>query len=198
MRCDRELLAYIEKQRRIVLMKLAVWNVCHDGAMPYEFDEQARQEAADHPGSEAEAARLRDQCVRKAAELGEDGVRGDTIGFSLAAWDEPPGLPGSIPKTGRISRGDVLDIGERVRAGTFPAADLFAASFVWGWGTTGFGPSRFRDIHAAAGDRLEPSLQRVLVEINKLAGSPDPIAGYAQPPGGQNSAAVDRVSAGAE
>jgi hypothetical protein len=61
---------------------------------------------------------------------------------------------------------------------------LLAATFVWGWGTTGYGPGRYRAICAAAGDRLEPSLQRVLAEIHQDPGSPEPIAGYAQLYGG--------------
>jgi Putative 8-oxoguanine DNA glycosylase OGG-like protein len=111
-------------------------------------------------------------------------VRGHAVSFSAAAWDDPPGLPASVPRTGRIARGDVLDIGELVRDGKLGTTDLFAASFVWGWGSTGFGPRRYRDIVAAAGGRLEPSLQRALAVINKDPGSPDPIAGYAQLYGG--------------
>jgi Putative 8-oxoguanine DNA glycosylase OGG-like protein len=152
----------------------------------YECDEQARQEAAAHTVSDDEAARLREQCTRKASDLGDDGVRGHTVSFSAMAWDEPPGLPDSVPRTGRISRRDVLHIGDRVHAGTLPATDLFAASFVWGWGTTGYGPRRYRDIRIAAGVRLESSLQRALAEINENPGSPDPIAGYAHLYGGHD------------
>jgi hypothetical protein len=151
--------------------------ICHDGVMAYEFDEQARQEAAERPLSEDQAGRLRDQCVRKAAELGPVGVRGHAVSFSAAAWDDPPGLPASVPRTGRIARGDVLDIGELVRDGKLGTTDLFAASFVWGWGSMGFGPRRYRDIVAAAGGRLELSLQRALAVINKDPGSPDPSQG---------------------
>ena len=56
---------------------------------------------------------------RKAAEFGNGGVRSHLARFSVAAWDEPPGtLSSVIPRSGRISRGDVLDLGTRVRAGT--------------------------------------------------------------------------------
>ena len=48
-----------------------------------------------------------------------------------------------------------------------------------GLGTTGYGPRRLRGICAAGGDRLEPSLQRVLEAVNQDPASPDPIAGYA-------------------
>ena len=60
-----------------------------------------------------------------------------------------------------------MDIGQQVRARTRTATDLLAASFIWGWGTAGYGPRRLRDIRAAAGDRLEPSLQSALDAASK-------------------------------
>ena len=59
--------------------------------MAYEYDDQARQEAAGHGVSQDEAERLRDVCARKAAEFGNGGVRSHSARFSVAAWDEPPG-----------------------------------------------------------------------------------------------------------
>jgi hypothetical protein len=171
-------------------------HVCHDGEVTYEWDEQARKEAADYPVSKGDADLLREQCSRKAAEVGPDGVRGHTVSFSVTAWDEPPGLPERVPKAGRISRGDVLDIGQQVRARMLPAADLLAASFIWGWGTAGYGPRRLRDIRAAAGDRLEASLQRALEAVNNDPASPDPIAGYACLYGGYDY--LDRAAAAHE
>lgn len=144
----------------------------------YRYDEQARQEAADHPVDEGDAGWLREQCTRKTAELGDGGVRGHTVSFSVTAWDQPPGLPDSVAGTGHISHGEVLDIGERVRTGTLLATELIAASFAWGCGTAGYGPRRYRDIRAAAGDQLDLSLKHALAEINKDPGSPDPVAGY--------------------
>ena len=144
---------------------------CHDGVVAYEFDEQAQQGAANFPVSEDEADRPRAQCARNAAELGEDGVHGHTVSFGVA-WDEPPGFPDSVPRTRRISR---RDIGEQVTAGMLPAADLLAASFVWGWGGTGYGPRRLGDIRAAARGQLQSSLKRVLAEINKNLDSPVPL-----------------------
>lgn len=152
--------------------------------MAHEYWEQAGQEAADHPVSNIDAARLREQCARTIAYLGEDGIRADAVNYSSAAWKGSPGLPDSLLRTERISRGDVIDIGEAVRAGALCATDLFAASFVWGWGSTGFGPRRYRDIRARAGEQLEPSLQRALAQMDKDSGLPDPIAGYAQLYGG--------------
>ena len=150
-------------------------DVCHDGVVAHEFDEQAQQGAANLPVSEDEAYGLRAQRARNAAELGEDGVHGHRVSLSVVAWDELPGLPDSVPRTGRIFRRDVLDIGEQVRAGMLLAADLLAGSFVWGWGATGFRPRRFRDIRAAAGGQLQSSLKRVLAEINKDLHSPVPL-----------------------
>jgi hypothetical protein len=145
----------------------------------YEWDGQASKEAADYPASDSGVAVLRGQCSRKAADLGPDGVRGHTVCFPVAAWDQPPGLPDGIPRAGRISRGDVLDIAQQVRAKARPATDLLVASFVWGWGAAGYGPRRLRDIRVGAGDHLEPSLQRALDAVNADPASANPIAGYA-------------------
>lgn len=167
-------------------------HVCDDGRVTYEWDDPARKEAAEHLVSGADADMLRGECARKAVDLGPDGVRSHTVRFPVTAWDEPPGLPDCVPRTGCISRGDVLDIGQQVRARARPATDLLAASFTWGWGTAGYGPRRLREIRAAAGDRLEPSLQNALDAVGKDPASPDLIAAYACLYGGydyQNRAA---------
>jgi hypothetical protein len=122
-------------------------------------------------------------------------VRGHSAEFPVTAWEKLTGwLPDGVPSSGRITRGDVFDIGDDVRAGKRDATDLFTASFMWGWGPTGFGPSRYSDIRTAAGDRLEPSLRKVLSQINKDPRSPDPIAGYVQFYGGWDH--DDRAPAG--
>jgi hypothetical protein len=162
----------------------------------YEWDEQAAGKAADYPVGAPDIEVLRRQCSRKAADLGPDGVRSHTVCFPATPWDEPPGLPDGIPRTGRISRGDVLDIGQQVRARARPATDLLVATFIWGWGTAGYGPRRLRDIRAAAGNRLESSLQRALDEVNTDPASPDPIAGYACLYSGNDD--QDRVEPGQE
>jgi hypothetical protein len=164
--------------------------------MAYEWDQHAQKEAAGYPVSEAHAELLHRQCTRKAADLGHDSVRGHTVSFSIAAWSGPHGLPDGVPQTGRISRGDVLDIGQQVRARTRPASDLLVASFIWGWGTTGYGPHRLDSIQAAAGDRLESSLQRALDAINEDPAAPDAIAGYTHLYGGRDD--QDRVAPGQE
>jgi len=170
--------------------------VCNDGSVTYEWDEQARKEAARYPVSAPDADMLRGQCSRKAADLGPDGVRGHTVRFPVTTWDEPPGLPDGVPRTGLISRGDVLDIGPQVCARARPATDLLTASFIWGWGAAGYGPRRLRDIRAAAGDRLEPSLRRALDAAHKDPASPDPVAGYACLYGGYDY--QDRAAPGQE
>ena len=63
-------------------------------------------------------------CRTEASRLGAAGVRGHTINFVPSAWAKVVSLPVSVPRTGKISRGDVLDIGERVREGTSPATEL--------------------------------------------------------------------------
>jgi hypothetical protein len=133
--------------------------VCNDDEVTYKWDEQASKEAADYPVSAPETDMLRRQCSRKAAGLGLDGVRSHTVSFPVTAWDEPPGLPEGVSRSGHISRGDVLDIGQQARAQARPATDLLVASFIWGWGAVGYGPRRLRDIRAAAGNQLKPSLQ---------------------------------------
>lgn len=164
--------------------------------MTYEWDWQAREGAAAHAVSGHDVDALRDLCARKAGGLGQGGVRGHSVGFSVTAWDEPPGLPDGISRTGCITCGDVLDIGQQVRAGARPAVDLLTASFIWGSGTAGCGPRRLRRIRSQAGDRLEPALRRVLDAVSKDATAPDPVAGYACMYGGQ--ASQDRAVPGQE
>jgi hypothetical protein len=92
-----------------------------------------------------------------------------------------------------ICRGEVMDVGRRVREGTRPATDLLLASFVWGSGAVGYGPHRLREIVDAAGDSLESALQHVRNAL--FADSPpDPITGYAQLYGGYSH--ETRASAG--
>ena len=61
----------------------AVLDVCHGGVVPYECDEQARQEAADYPVNTGQIGRLQGQFGRTAAELGKEGVRGHEVRFSV-------------------------------------------------------------------------------------------------------------------
>lgn len=163
--------------------------------MTYYFDGMAQDEASGHPAPEDRIEQLRELCRAKASLLGTAGVRGHTINFVAAAWAKIVSLPASVPRVGRISRGDVLDIGSRVRQGTSPATELLVTSFVWGWGTTGFGPSRLRGILDDAGEKLEPSLQRVLAAALGETGAPDPIAGYAYLYGGYMSNGSDQRAA---
>ena len=147
-------------------------------------EEEARREAAECEISDDEATRLSGLCMRKFRELGNAGVRGHSVEFSVTAWHSLQGLPDSILNKGRISRGDVLDIGQQVRAEKLSPVVLLATSFAWGYGMTGYGPRRYRDIIDAAGFRLEPSLRQALRAALRDPCSPDPIAGYAQLYGG--------------
>jgi hypothetical protein len=119
--------------------------------MTYESDHEAQEEAARYPVRAGEVVRLQDLCAQKARELGSGGVRGHLVEFPVTAWEKVTGsLPDGVPCTGRITCGDVLAIGDDLRAGKRDATDLFTASFIWGWGPTGFGRRRYSDICAAA------------------------------------------------
>jgi hypothetical protein len=153
--------------------------------MTYESDHEAQEEAARYPVRADEVVRLQGLCAQNANEFGSEGVRGHLVKFPVTAWEKvTDALPDGVPGTGRITRGDVFAIADDMRAGNRDATDLFTASFIWGWGPTGFGPRRYSDICAAAGDRLEPALHKALSQISKNPRSPDPIAGYAQFYGG--------------
>jgi hypothetical protein len=166
-----------------------------DDAMTYEFDEDARNAAAKYPVTVDAIGWLGRLCRTKAKELSPAGVRGHTTAFVPATWENAVSLPNSLRRSGKISRGDALDIAERVRDGELSATELFVGSFVWGWGTTGYGPSRLRAIVDSAGDRLEPSLQRALAAALSESDAPDPIAGYAQLYGGYLSNESDKRAA---
>ena len=143
---------------------------CHD-------EEDARREAAEHEIGSDEAARLSGLCMRKFKELGNAGVRGHSVEFPVTAWHSLPGMPDSILSRGRISRGDVLDIGEQARAEKLSPVVLLATSFAWGYGMTGYGPRRYRDIIDAAGSRLEPALRQALRATVRDPRSPTPSQG---------------------
>jgi hypothetical protein len=166
--------------------------------MSYEYDDEARNEAARHRISANELAELRDRCMRKFRELGDVGLRGHSVKFSVSAWHGLPSLPDLILNRGCISRGDVLDIGEQARTGKLSPLVLLAASFAWGTGMTGYGPHRYREIIDAAESRLEPSLQKALDAACCSRDSSNPIAGYAQLYGGYARNASDRATPGQE
>lgn len=151
--------------------------------MPYEFADEARIEARKFALEEARLATLADR-VGAASAAGR--VRDHRVRFVPTAWDAAvlKRLPTHTVTHAAISRGDVFDIADQVRERSRPAADLFTASFVWGIGTTGYGPDRHRKIIAAAGAQLEPALHAALE-----AGHQDVIAGYATLYGGHDSQA---------
>jgi hypothetical protein len=140
------------------------------------------------------------RCVTCAPERPAGWARAACAGMRSGSRSRPgtsrPACRTGFPGPAELPRGDVLDIGQLVRAGARPAADLLTASFIWGWGTAGYGPRRLRRIRSRAGDRLEPALRRVLDAVSKDAAAPDPVAGYARLYGGQ--ASQDRAAPGQE
>ncbi|MGW4948390.1 8-oxoguanine DNA glycosylase OGG fold protein [Actinoplanes sp. NPDC004185] len=134
--------------------------------MTYEHDQEARDEAAGHALGEDDLSQLAAQVAAKRPSLGEPGWRGQSIAFAPANWAGLiDGL--TIPQAGTISRGDVFDIAARGSV-----VDVFTASFVWGSGKRGYGPTRCRTILELAGPELERSLTRA-------ASAQDAIAAYA-------------------
>jgi hypothetical protein len=92
--------------------------------MPYQHDEQARQEARAHSVSDASAEGLTVLCAEELARLGDDGLGGHHADFRVTGWQGLPGVPVSSCAGGRITRDDLLDIGGRVRAGELSPVTL--------------------------------------------------------------------------
>lgn len=72
---------------------------------------------------------------------------------------------------GRLSRGAVIDAGARDGRGW----SLFVVSFVWGWGRTGYGPTRLSRIRTATADKaIRAVLDEALAALDTLG----PVAAY--------------------
>ncbi|TXI54392.1 hypothetical protein [Mycolicibacterium mageritense] len=140
--------------------------------MAYEFDNQARDEAAHYTLSDDKLVELRAQVKAKLAGLGPDGVRAHRVSYKPDRW---AGLiPAPLTGATVISRGDVFDL---AAGGDLTA--VLAASFLWGSGKTGYGPHRLRDIVDSTDGRLSEMLAAAVD-----AASEDVMAGYAMFYGG--------------
>jgi len=150
----------------------------------YEHDEEARREAVDHALGEADLRQLAAQVAAKQTRLGDQGWRGQSIGFAPAKW---AGLIDdmTVAQAGKICRGEVFDI-----AAQGSVVDVFIASFVWGSGKRGYGPTRCRAILELAGTNLERSL-------TCAASAQDAIAAYAILYGGDDPKKRARAGNGA-
>lgn len=150
--------------------------------MTYAYDGDAQIEALKHAVTDDQVDTLRVQVDVARAGLPEGDVRRHEVSFSVTGWGSRlDRLPRHIVEQHRISRGDVFDIANQVQTDQRQVKDLFAASYLWGTGWTGYGASRYEEIIGNAGSRLEPSLLAGLA-----AASSDPIAGYAQFYGGDD------------
>lgn len=149
----------------------------------YEHDDEAHDEAASHPISSDHLLELAAQVQAKRNQLGVGGVRAHRITYDRDQWS---GVlhPSLSNEPGVITRGDVFTLAEKWRR-TGRSADLidiFTACYVWGMGTSGYGPHRLQKIVDTAADGLEEMLQRAAT-----AASTDLIDGYAMLYGGYNS-----------
>ncbi|MDH6199091.1 hypothetical protein M2272_005758 [Mycobacterium frederiksbergense] len=142
--------------------------------MTYIHDDQARQEAADHPLANHHLQEIRGLIAAKRNELGEGGVRAHRVGYNPASWAGL--LPDRLTENDCVSRGDVFAIAE-----TGDLADVFTASYVWGTGRIGYGPRRYRDIVESTAGQLDLMLARAAE-----ASSEHPVAGYAMFYGGDS------------
>jgi hypothetical protein len=122
--------------------------------MSYRYDEQARREAGAHRIRDDSVEKLASLCAEKLKGLGAADVGGHEVEFQAAQWRGLTGMPDRFCDEGRITRADLLDMGGRVCAGDVSPVTLLAASFAWGTGMTGYGPHRYAEIAAAAGDAL--------------------------------------------
>lgn len=142
--------------------------------MTYIHDDQAREEAADHPMAKHRLEEIRGLIAAKRNELGEGGVRAHSVGYTPAGWAGL--LPDRLAAKNRVSRGDVFAIAE-----TGGLTDVFTASYVWGTGRIGYGPRRYRDIVESTAGQLNLILTRVVE-----ASSESPVAGYTMFYGGDS------------
>lgn len=117
--------------------------------------------------------RLTEQQARWLAEkLADSDVRGHSVAYDPGKWRD---LPPSLGSGTSITRGDIFGLADS------PAIDVFTASYLFGMGTRGYGPSRYDKIRAGA-PRLGETLDRVR-EIGRCQG---PIFAYAQLYGGRD------------
>lgn len=112
--------------------------------MTYEFTDKARTEAEQHAISDPDLERV----MHASAGLGT--VRDHAIAFAPGAWAELLDRLPALATPGWITRGEVTDLAKDVMQDRRPVEDLFTSAYVWGWGDTGFGRSRYDRILTAA------------------------------------------------
>ena len=75
--------------------------------MAYEYDEQARSEAAERALHEHQLAELSALVQQKRRQLGYEGVRIHEVRYDHTSWAGL--LPGSLAERDVVTRGDVFD-----------------------------------------------------------------------------------------
>jgi hypothetical protein len=132
-------------------------------------EQAAKAEAANHAigprGVAAVQSALRQPDMPKR-------VQDHSVRILEESWS--PSLNG-LGVSSPISRADVYSVARRVEAGEFRAEDLFAATYAWGQGTSGYGPFRLQQILTKAGPAaVRRSLERAIETLR----ADGPVAAY--------------------
>lgn len=159
--------------------------------MTYEYNADARAEAAKHPVSSVGLDEIARRCAALRYQHGPDAPASHEINYSTDTWN---GLLDALPPTardGHVTRRDVFEVAQAVSLDERPVRDLFSASYIWGQGLTGYGRSRYNQIVEA-----NPDLDTRLDKAIRTAHG-DPIDAYAQLFGGYTHDGGDaRAAAG--
>ena len=141
----------------------------------HELAAQARAEARDHL-PDVEALERIERAASKARDaLGGDDVRAHSVLIDPTMWVLPPlALPHETLSSMRISRGDAFAV---AGCPVDPETNwlLFCTSFVFGYGTSGVGPSRLERIL-----RQTPpaDLQDLIAKVRQLLAHHGPLRAY--------------------
>jgi hypothetical protein len=136
---------------------------------------KAEEVAACHPVKAALEPSVREAIGLARERLGGDSVDGHHERFNRAKWpDVIDSLPTHCVEEGRISRGDLFALGaERDTDGALWS--LFCASYLWGQGTAGYGPTRFGWIRRETSKQQLTDLITLAVHEGEAEG---PLAAY--------------------
>lgn len=135
----------------------------------------ADQEAAKHQPDAAALGTIRQALGEARTRLGGEDVGKHYIPFSPTTW-QPVGvsLPHPVVTTEAIGRQDGFDVAKLPQTVATNWA-LFCTSFVFGYGTVAYGPSRFRVITALT---PQSDLCTVIAEARRRLAQCGPLSAY--------------------